>query len=144
MKKQTQQALLAFVAGLIFAVGLGISGMAQPQVVIGFLQLGEGWNPALMFVMIGAIPVHMISYRLMQGRRSPLFDKQWHVPKSTEITRPLLVGAALFGLGWGLGGVCPGPAVTSLGAGQMTAFYFVPAMLVGMLLFRLYTRIFSK
>ncbi|WP_347358432.1 DUF6691 family protein [Bdellovibrio sp.] len=142
--KNLQQAMMAFVAGLVFAVGLGVSGMTQPQKVIGFLQLGTGWDPSLMFVMIGAIPVHMISYRWMRGRPSPLFDTRWHVPQSKEITMPLLVGSGLFGLGWGLGGFCPGPGLASLGAGQTAAFYFVPAMLVGMVLYHLYTRAFNK
>ncbi|UXR65011.1 YeeE/YedE family protein [Bdellovibrio bacteriovorus] len=143
-KRQIQQAVLAFMAGLVFAVGLAVSGMTQPQKVIGFLQLGEGWDPSLMFVMIGAIPVHMISYRWMRGRPSPLFDTQWHVPQSKDITKPLLIGAGLFGLGWGLGGFCPGPGLTSLGAGQMSAVYFVPAMLVGMGLYRLYSQKIAK
>lgn len=143
-KRYFQQAALAFVAGLIFAIGLAISGMTQPQKVIGFLQLGAGWDPSLMFVMMGAIPVHMMSYRWMRGRPSPLLDTRWHVPQSEKITKPLLVGAGLFGLGWGLGGFCPGPGLASLGAGQELAIYFVPAMLAGMGLYRLSVRVFNK
>ena len=143
-KTSMKQTGAAFVVGLIFAIGLGVSGMTQPQKVIGFLQLGEGWDPSLMFVMIGAIPVHMLSYRWMKGHRTPLLDTQWHVPASKEVTRPLVVGSALFGLGWGLGGFCPGPALTSAGAGQEMAIYFVIAMLAGMGLYRLYARFTVK
>ncbi len=143
-KSYRQQALVAFISGLIFAFGLAISGMTQPQKVIGFLQLGSGWDPSLIFVMIGAIFIHGISYRWIVGRPSPLLDHRWHIPRSKEINWSLAIGAALFGLGWGLGGFCPGPALVSFAAGQSKALYFVVAMLAGMGLQRLYLRFFSK
>lgn len=141
MKKYARmQSLMAFLVGLLFALGMGISGMTQPAKVIHFLQLGPGWDPSLMFVMMGALAVHSLSYRFIRGRKSPLFDTRWHVPQSKEITKSLVVGSALFGLGWGLGGYCPGPGIASAGAGQGTAFIFVAAMLLGMFAFRVYEK----
>ncbi|MBO9667544.1 MAG: YeeE/YedE family protein [Bdellovibrio sp.] len=137
------QVIAAFSVGLIFSLGLGISGMTQPQKVIGFLQLGEGWDPSLMFVMMGAIPVHALVYYFVRGKKTPLFDSKWHVPTSREITKPLVIGSALFGFGWALGGFCPGPALTSAGAGAPSAVIFVIFMFVGMILRRVYQR-FSK
>jgi len=138
MKNYSQkQTVVAFIVGILFAVGLALSGMTQPQKVIGFLQLGPGWDPSLMFVMIAAIPVHAISYRWIRGRKSPLFDTQWHVPTSRVITKPLLLGSALFGIGWGMGGYCPGPGLASLGTGQTAPVLFVVSMLLGMGAFRL-------
>ncbi|WP_374079041.1 DUF6691 family protein [Bdellovibrio bacteriovorus] len=142
-RRKNLQALTAFVVGLLFALGLAISGMTQPQKVLGFLTIGSGWDPSLMFVMLGAIPVHALSYRWIRGKKSPLFDTKWHVPQNKDITMPLIVGSALFGVGWGLAGYCPGPALTSLGAGGEKVFYFVAAMSAGMLLYRLYTKVTS-
>lgn len=145
MKQQKHfQILAAFVVGLLFAVGLGISGMTQPQKVIGFLQLTKDWDPSLMFVMMGAIPVHALAYRLIRGRKSPLFDMKFHVPQSREITKPLIVGSALFGFGWALGGFCPGPAIASFGAGAPSAVLFVVFLVAGMVLQRLYQKLTDK
>lgn len=131
---------MAFIVGLVFSLGLGVSGMTQPQKVIGFLQLGSGWDPSLIFVMLGAIPVHAIVYFLIRSKKSPFFDTKWHVPTSREITKPLVVGSMLFGFGWALGGYCPGPALTSMGAGSRTAILFVAFMFIGMVLQRMYQR----
>lgn len=130
-----KQAVVAFFVGVIFAVGLGISGMTQPQKVIGFLDLAN-WDPSLMFVMVGAIAVHGFLYPLVRRRRTPLLDTKWHVPTRNDITPELLIGSAIFGIGWGLGGFCPGPGVTSLASGDARAFAFVGSMLVGMLVFQ--------
>lgn len=138
------QVVMSFVVGFVFAIGLGISGMTQPQKVLGFLTFGENWDPSLMFVMLGAIPVHFISYRLIRGRTSPLFDTKWHVPSSKEITKPLIIGAILFGFGWGIGGFCPGPAITSAGAMQKEALVFIVTMTLGMVLYRLYSKMTAK
>lgn len=137
--KQKQTAA-AFVVGFVFALGLGISGMTQPEKVISFLRLGSGWDPSLMFVMLGAIPVHFVVYRFIKGKTSPLFDTKWHVPTSREINKPLIVGSLLFGLGWGLGGFCPGPAIASGGALQKEALVFLVTMTLGMLLYRKYSQ----
>lgn len=137
-RNQVLQIFVALVVGILFAIGLAISGMTQPQKVLGFLEFGPGWDPSLMFVMIGAIPVHALTYRIFIKRKSPLLDVQWHVPKSKEINKPLIIGSILFGIGWGLGGYCPGPGVTALGSGSSSAFVFVGAMLFGMYIYRKY------
>ncbi len=124
--------VVAFVVGFIFAIGLGISGMTNPAKVVGFLNVVKNWDPALMFVMIGAIPVNMIAYRLIKKWKQPLFDKQFHVPTSQVITKELVIGAILFGIGWGIAGYCPGPAITSLASMQSSVVVFLVAMLIGM------------
>lgn len=128
--------LSALVVGFIFALGLGISGMTQPQKVIGFLDLFGNWDPSLMFVMVGAIAVHLVSYRIIRKRNSPLLSMKWHLPTKTEITPALVLGAVIFGIGWGLAGFCPGPAVTSLASLEQKPFIFVMSMVIGMLIFR--------
>nr|BFD59029.1 YeeE/YedE thiosulfate transporter family protein [Bdellovibrio sp. CKG001] len=132
-----KNALAALVVGFVFAIGLGVSGMTQPQKVVGFLDLFGNWDPSLVFVMAGAIAVHFVTYRLIRRRPTPLLDTKWHVPTKTELTPALMVGAVLFGAGWGLAGFCPGPAVTSLASFEPRVVYFVISMLVGMYLFRL-------
>ncbi|WP_141733914.1 DUF6691 family protein [Oligoflexus tunisiensis] len=126
----------ALLVGFIFAIGLGISGMTQPQKVVGFLDLFGNWDPSLMFVMVGAIGVHFITYRLIRKRSSPLFSRQWLVPEKKDITPALVIGAVLFGIGWGLAGFCPGPAVVSVASLGVKPLVFVGAMLAGMVLFR--------
>lgn len=128
--------IAAFTVGFIFAIGLGISGMTQPQKVVGFLNLFGEWDPSLIFVMAGAIAVHFVTYRLIRKRATPLLAPKWHVPTKTEITPALVIGSVLFGVGWGLGGFCPGPAVTSLASFEIRPFIFVISMLVGMILFK--------
>lgn len=131
-----KNSLAALVVGFVFAIGLGLSGMTQPQKVIGFLNLFGRWDPSLIFVMIGAIVVHFVTYKIIRKRNSPLFSSQWHVPTKKEITPALMVGAFIFGVGWALGGFCPGPAITSMASFDKTPFVFVISMLVGMFLFR--------
>ncbi len=131
-----KNSIASFVVGFIFAIGLGISGMTQPQKVVGFLNLFGGWDPSLIFVMGGAVAVHFITYRLIRRRPSPLLATNWQVPTKTEITPALVVGAVLFGVGWGLGGFCPGPAMTSLMSFESRPVVFVVSMLVGMLIFK--------
>lgn len=129
--------LAALVVGFVFAIGLGISGMTQPQKVVGFLDLFGNWDPSLIFVMVGGIIVHFATYKLIRKRKSPLLSKDWHVPTKKEITPALVIGSLLFGIGWGLGGFCPGPAVTSLASFEPKPYIFVLSMIVGMFLFRL-------
>ncbi len=129
--------LAALAVGFIFALGLGISGMTQPQKVIGFLDLFGQWDPSLIFVMVGGIIVHFITYRLIRKRSSPLFSTQWHVPIKKDITPALITGSFIFGVGWALGGFCPGPAVTSLASFESTPFIFVVSMIAGMFLFKI-------
>lgn len=131
-----KNSLAALAVGYIFALGLGLSGMTQPQKVVGFLDLFGNWDPSLIFVMVGAIAVHFVSYRLIRSRPSPLFSAQWHVPTKKEVTKPLLLGSFLFGVGWALAGFCPGPAVTSLASFELRPLVFVISMLVGMAIFK--------
>lgn len=128
--------LAALVVGFIFALGLGVSGMTQPQKVVGFLDLFGNWDPSLIFVMAGSIIVHFITYKFIRKRNSPLLSAKWHVPTKKDITLSLVLGSFLFGIGWGLGGFCPGPAVTSLASFEQKPFLFVISMLVGMYVFK--------
>lgn len=127
-----KNSVVAFIVGFVFAIGLGISGMTNPAKVVGFLNLVKNWDPALMFVMIGAIPVNMLAYRLIKNWQKPLFDSKFHVPTSQIITKELVIGAILFGIGWGIAGYCPGPAITSLASLQSSVVVFLIAMLIGM------------
>lgn len=131
-----KQSLASFIVGFIFAIGLGVAGMTQPQKVIGFLDV-TAWDPSLVMVMIGAIAVHSLAYVWIMKRKSPLLDKQFHVPQKKQITWSLAIGSLIFGMGWGLGGFCPGPAVVSLASGQASVIVFVAMMLVGMFFYRL-------
>lgn len=128
--------LWALVAGLIFGAGLGLSGMTKPAKVIGFLDLTGRWDASLAFVMVGAIGVYAIASRLILRRAAPLEDDRFHLPTSSAIDARLLVGAALFGIGWGIAGYCPGPVIVGLGSKQMAPLVFVGAMLLGMLAHR--------
>lgn len=123
----------AFVAGAVFAVGLVLAGMTQPSKVIGFLDLGGAWDPTLAFVMGGAIASHVAGLWLTSRRTMPLFAASFAAPTREDLSAPLLLGAAVFGVGWGLAGYCPGPALASLGSGADTALVFVAAATVGML-----------
>lgn len=124
----------AGVSGLLFGLGLGVAGMIRPAKVLGFLDIAGSWDPSLAFVMLGAIAVHAVAYRQIRRRPSPLFDVRFHVPARAAIDRPLVIGAALFGIGWGLAGYCPGPVLVSASGGQAKALAFVAAMLIGMAL----------
>lgn len=128
--------LTAFLAGLLFAAGLGVGGMTQPAKVVGFLDIAGNWDPSLALVMLGAIVVHATAVRGILRRRAPLFGARFALPTRRDVDARLVAGAALFGAGWGLVGYCPGPAVTALGGGVPVAAVFVPAMVAGMWLFR--------
>jgi uncharacterized protein len=125
--------LVAFASGALFAVGLALSGMTKPSKVIGFLDIAGAWDASLAFVMLGAIGVHFIAQRLRGRFPKPLFDDTFHLPTSSTIDRRLVAGAALFGIGWGLGGFCPGPGIVSAGSGSLGALTFVAGMTLGML-----------
>lgn len=126
---------LVFTAGAVFAVGLGISGMTDANKVIHFLNPLGGWDPSLAFVMVGAIGAHMATHRLILRRGQPLFAAAFSAAASTTVDKRLLAGAGLFGMGWGLGGFCPGPGVVSAVALGTEALVFVGAMVTGMMLF---------
>jgi uncharacterized protein len=126
--------LVSFASGIVFALGLGISGMTRPVKVIGFLDFAGKWDASLAFVMVGAIAVYFIAYRLIRKRSAPLFAEKFSVPGQKDIDLNLIVGAAIFGAGWGLGGFCPGPAITSLASGVTPVAVFVIAMAAGIYL----------
>lgn len=129
-------AVAALFSGLLFGAGLVISGMTVPANVVSFLDFAGAWNPSLAFVMGGAIAVHMPLYWLIRKRKSPLFDSHFRVPTRRDMDWRLLAGAAVFGVGWGLGGFCPGPGLVSLASGAADPIIFVGAMTVGVVLYR--------
>jgi hypothetical protein len=124
--------MITFSAGLIFGLGLIISGMTNPSKVIGFLDLAGKWDPSLAFVMLGAIAVAFFAFRRAEAKALTVFDEPMHLPAKTHITKELVIGSMLFGAGWALAGFCPGPAIVALGAGYQQALIFVIAMLLGM------------
>ena len=124
------------IAGLLFGLGLCLSGMTDPAVVQGFLDIAGAWNPALIFVMAGGVVVTFLGYRFLVPKSRPLWASGFSLPTATKLDAPLLTGAAIFGIGWGLAGYCPGPAVVSLASGRSGVIIFVLAMLTGMILVR--------
>jgi uncharacterized protein len=132
----TRDILAGLLTGFLFGLGLCLSGMANPAVIIGFLDLAGDWNPALLFVMAGGVVVTFLGYRMMFARGRPLWALSFQLPSATAIDAPLLSGAVLFGIGWGMAGYCPGPAVVSLASGRPPVYVFVAAMLAGMILVR--------
>jgi uncharacterized membrane protein YedE/YeeE len=126
----------AAVAGGLFGAGLVISGMVQPARVLGFLTATSAWDPSLAFVMVGAVAVYALALRICARRPAPWFDTAFHLPTRRGVDARLVAGAAVFGVGWGLAGLCPGPSLVNLGAGSASAATFVAAMLVGMILQR--------
>jgi hypothetical protein len=131
MTRATKQITGALLSGLLFGAGLAVGGMTNPRKVIGFLDIGGRWDPSLAFVMIGAIAVHFFAYRWVRGSAAPLFADEFAIPKLRHIDAKLVTGSALFGVGWGLGGYCPGPGIVSLGAGRGDALMFVASMAIG-------------
>jgi uncharacterized protein len=123
-----------FGTGALFAVGLAISGMTKPSKIMGFLDLAGHWDASLAFVMMGAIAVHFVAYRVIRRRSAPLFDTKFHVPTRKDIEPRLVLGAALFGVGWALGGFCPGPGLVAAGGGSLHAAVFLVGMTLGMLI----------
>ena len=128
MSRKGKQVVTSLVSGVLFGAGLAVGGMTNPRKVIGFLSIGHGWDPSLAFVMIGAIAVHFLAYRWVLGSSAPLFADDFAIPKLRHIDPKLVIGSAIFGTGWGLGGYCPGPGIVSLGAGSRDALVFVIMM----------------
>jgi uncharacterized membrane protein YedE/YeeE len=123
--------LMALCVGLLFGFGLALGGMTQPAVVLGFLDIFGRWNPQLAFVMGGAVLTTMIGFRLVWKRSRPLFDEKFQLPTAKDLDFRLVAGSATFGIGWGLGGYCPGPALASLSSGVLPVFVLVGTMIVG-------------
>jgi uncharacterized protein len=131
------RSLAGLAAGLLFGLGLIVSGMADPAKIQNFLDLAGTWDPSLAFVMASAVSVTFAGYRALASRARPLLAEKFYWPTVSDIDRPLIAGAALFGLGWGLSGFCPGPALTALPLMAQGTLVFVPAMFVGMWLARM-------
>lgn len=126
-----QRTLVAAVIGLVFGTGIAVSGMANPAKVLNFFDIAGTWDPSLAFVMGGALIVTAIGYRFVLRRDKPVFEARFHLPTSRKLDVPLVAGSAVFGIGWGISGFCPGGAMPALGLGEISAWAFVGAMLVG-------------
>jgi len=135
------QVFASLLAGLVFGLGLILSGMADPAKVLGFLDLAGAWDPSLAFVMAGAIAVGTLAFGIARRRELSLLGAQMRLPSARHIDRRLVGGSLVFGIGWGLAGFCPGPALVGLGMGEPRAVLFVAAMLAGMGLFELFERL---
>lgn len=133
--------LFSLAAGLIFGLGLIVSGMSNPTKVLGFLDVAGRWDPSLAFVMAGAIGLGMLAFRFVRGKSTSFFGYSFQLPTARHVDRRLIVGSALFGIGWGLAGICPGPALVLLGAGSLKGAVFVLALLTGMGVFELWQRV---
>ena len=131
-----QKKLIGLVAGVIFGLGLAISQMISQEKVLGFLDFFGNWDPSLAFVIAGAVGVTAVLFRFVLRRRQPLFDGKFHLSRDSGVDKHLAIGSALFGIGWGLGGFCPGPALASLSLGQIEPVIFVLALIAGSLAYK--------
>lgn len=136
--------LVSLLAGLVFGLGLLVSGMANPEKVLGFLDLAGAWDPSLAFVMVGAILVGLAAFAFARRRTLSLLGVSLQLPSNTRIDKRLILGGLAFGVGWGLAGFCPGPALVALGAGEIKAAVFVASMVAGMALFEVIERHWAK
>jgi uncharacterized membrane protein YedE/YeeE len=126
-------------AGLLFGLGLAVSGMTHAAKVLGFLDVAGDWDPSLLLVLGGAVGVTVVTFRFILRRRAPVFEDGFRLPTARDIDGPLVLGAAIFGIGWGISGYCPGPAIASLAAPNWETWVFIPAVLLGAFLHRLTT-----
>lgn len=129
---------VGLLTGLIFGFGLALSGMTQPEKVLGFLDVAGRWDPSLLFVLGGAVGVTAVAFRFILRRKKPVLDSRYYFSDEAHIDRALVLGAVLFGVGWGIGGYCPGPAVTLIAAPSWELWAFLPAMLLGIYLQKLW------
>lgn len=134
----------AFAVGIIFGIGLTIAQMVNPAKVLSFLDLAGNWDPSLAFVMGGGAGVAAIGYRLVLRRPRPLLADAFQIPTRTDLDTRLIIGGGLFGIGWGIAGLCPGPALAVLALGRSEVVIFVLAMVTGFALYELYDRVLMK
>lgn len=132
--------LAAFLSALLFGVGLGVAGMTLPEKVIGFLDVTGHWDPSLAYVMVGAIAVHGVSYRWITNRESPMLTPSFQIPTKRQIDPKLILGSMLFGVGWGLAGFCPGPAIVGVVSGAPSVLIFSASMIGGVYMHRVYEK----
>ena len=128
---------IAFVIGIVFGTGILISGMANPAKVLNFFDVAGSWDPSLMFVMGGAVATTFIGYRMVQARKEPILARSFQMPTAIQIDPKLIAGAAIFGVGWGLAGFCPGAALPALGTGRTEVVIFVASLIAGIVVARL-------
>lgn len=134
LKGMKMKNYLSLLAGVVFGIGLMVSGMSNPNKVIEFLDITGTWNPSLAFVMLGAIPISFLGFRWIEFKNKTLFSEELHLPGKTHINSSLWMGSFIFGVGWSITGFCPGPALVALGTGSTKALAFVIAMIIGMIL----------
>ncbi len=127
---------ISFATGFLFALGLGVSQMMNPYKVLSFLDITRDWDPSLLFVMLSAVFINIIFFRLILGRATPLFSEKFSLPLKKNVDMKLILGSALFGIGWGLGGLCPGPAIANFFTFNKDILLFLLFMVIGMLLFQ--------
>ncbi len=135
MSNRLPQLLAAGLSGLMFSIGLGISGMTRPDKVLGFLDPLDGWDPSLAFVMVGGIAVHFVLFRLIIKRPSPLLAEHFGIPTRRDINPRLIGGAALFGIGWAVAGYCPGPGTVATMSGAQGPLFYMAGLGLGMAAF---------
>lgn len=128
--------LASLISGILFGVGLSLSQMINPDKVLNFLDIAGAWDPSLIFVMLGALEVTFISFKVILKRPSPVFDHKFYLATKKEIDKPLIIGATIFGIGWGITGYCPGPAVAGLGFGNPESVIMVIAIYLGFVVHR--------
>ncbi len=133
-----KQCVAAFITGCIFAVGLTISGMTNPAKVLAFLNVTNNWDPSLMFVMVGAIGVYAIAFHFITKKEKPILESIFSIPENSSIDRNLILGATIFGIGWGTAGFCPGPAIVNLGLLEQSVVIFCLSMGAGMFFHHLF------
>ena len=131
-----KEGIIALIAGVLFGFGLCLSQMVNPEVVLGFLDVTGRWDPRLAFVMIGGLSVSLVAFPLILKRQGPVCANAFSITQKNTLDLPLLTGAILFGVGWGLAGICPGPAITALALFQTESYVFAASMIVGMGLFQ--------
>lgn len=136
-----KQNLIALLCGIIFGIGLSLSQMINPDKILNFLDITDNWDPSLIFVMMGALAVAFVSFKWILKRPAPILAESFHISRKSLIDKPLLLGAAIFGIGWGMSGYCPGPAVTGLGLLSMESVIMVVAIYLG---FFVYNRFFEQ
>ena len=136
-----KQNLIALLCGIIFGIGLSLSQMINPNKVLNFLDITGNWDPSLIFVMMGALAVAFVSFKWILKRPAPILAESFHISRKSPVDKPLILGAAIFGIGWGMSGYCPGPAVTGLGLLSFESVIMVVAIYLG---FFAYNRFFEQ
>lgn len=132
--------MIALITGILFGAGLALSQMTNPDKVLNFLDFAGNWDPSLIFVMVGALSITLLFFRPILKRPRPLFDKQFYLSSKSVIDKPLLIGAAIFGMGWGISGYCPGPSIAGLGLGNFEAVVMIGAIYLGFIAHKLYNK----